>query len=105
MGGGPRPAGWDSALLLLNGGHGFHGGVVQVLRCGDGQAALRQDPLGLVYVGSWQTRRKRLWGGGRPGEVKPEGAQMQPTARDGGGEGRGGGGKQINITYTSTSIF
>lgn len=62
--GGPRPAGWTSALLLLNGGHGFHGGVVQVLRCCDGQAALRQDPLGLVHVGSWQRREENGYGGG-----------------------------------------
>lgn len=39
-------------LLLLDGGDRFHSGVVQVLRCCDGQAALRQDPLGLVHVGS-----------------------------------------------------
>lgn len=39
-------------LLLLNGGDGFHRGVVQVVGGHDGQAALRQDPLGLVHVGS-----------------------------------------------------
>lgn len=64
--GGPRPAGQNSALLLLNGGHGLHGGVVQVLRCGDGQAALRQDPLGLVHVGSWQRGEENGYRGGVP---------------------------------------
>lgn len=49
-----RTEGWNPALLLLNGGHRFRCGVVQVLRRCDGQAAVRQDPLGLVHVGSWQ---------------------------------------------------
>lgn len=40
------------AFSLPDGGHGFDGGVVQVLRRRDGQAALAQDPLGLVHVGA-----------------------------------------------------
>lgn len=39
------------ASSFLDGGHGLDGGVVQVLRRRDGQAALAQDPLGLVHVG------------------------------------------------------
>lgn len=38
-------------VSLPDGGHSFDGGVVQVLGRRDGQAALAQDPLGLVHVG------------------------------------------------------
>lgn len=45
---------WLVNFLLLNGGHCFHGGVIQVFRCCDWQAALVQNPFGLVDIGSWQ---------------------------------------------------
>lgn len=44
--------GYTASFLFLDGGHGFLGSVVQVLcRC-DGQAALGQNPLGLMDVGA-----------------------------------------------------
>lgn len=39
-------------FLFLDGGHRFPSGVVQVVRRGDGKAALSQDPLCLVHVGA-----------------------------------------------------
>lgn len=42
-------------LLFLDGGDRLLGGVVQVFRRCDGQAALRQNPLGLLDVGPWRT--------------------------------------------------
>lgn len=39
------------SFLFLDGGHCFPGSVIQVFCCCDGQAALRQNPLGLVDVG------------------------------------------------------
>lgn len=72
MGGGLwRPTGGrrsETGLLLLDGGDRFRGCVVQVLRCCDGQAALRQDPLGLVHIGSWQ--EKKTVTAARPGGAK-----------------------------------
>lgn len=66
-----RPTGGrrsETGLLLLDGGDRFRGCVVQVLRCCDGQAALRQDPLGLVHIGSWQ--EKETVTAARPGGAK-----------------------------------
>lgn len=60
MGGAPLDT--PPLFLFLDGSHGFDGGVVQVLRCCDGQAALVQDPLGLVNVGPWG---QGGFGGGR----------------------------------------
>lgn len=59
MGGQSVSSGHAESFLFLDGGHGFLGGVVQVVRCRDGQAALAQNPLGLVDVGPWQTRGKK----------------------------------------------
>ena len=47
---------YAGSFLFLDGGHCFLGGVIQVLRRCDGQAALSQNPLGLVDVGPWQTQ-------------------------------------------------
>lgn len=42
--------------LFPDGGHCLLGSIFQVLRCRDGQAALSEDPLGLVHVGPWNTQ-------------------------------------------------
>lgn len=47
------------SFLFVDGRHDFLGGVVQVLCRGDGQAALTQDPLGLVDVGPWEAGKKK----------------------------------------------
>lgn len=47
-------------ILFLDGGHSFLGGVVQVFCGRDGQAALGQNPFGLVDVGPWQTQENAV---------------------------------------------
>lgn len=50
-------------FLFPDGGHCFLGGVIQVLCWCDWQAALSQNPLGLVDVGPWKTQEDSVTAG------------------------------------------
>lgn len=52
---------WDvlQDSLFLDGCHRFLGGIIQVICCQDGQAALGQNPFSLVDVGPWKGAKKR----------------------------------------------
>lgn len=69
---------WLERFLFLDGGHGFHGGVIQIFCCCDGQAALGQNPLGLMDVGPWQTQENTVTTGNNtndknwPNKVEPD---------------------------------
>lgn len=70
--------GYIESFLLLDGGHCFLGGVIQVVCGGDGQAALGQNPLGLVHVGSQQTQENTVTAGSDKNDKKKGLNKVEP---------------------------